>query len=151
MPRKQKTIEAIDASLAKWKTRLRRAMTAIDKLERQRKRLVLVTAERATVGGFTGKVTYTVEDLPTPASLANDAAIAREIELAEQKREAQIADDDPFAIPPELNRADPLIAERMTAARKAAEAEARKAMPLSGRAASAYINKATKVPRKRKA
>ena len=37
---KKPTIETIDASLARWKTRLKRAMTAIGKLEKQRKRLV---------------------------------------------------------------------------------------------------------------
>jgi len=36
----KKTLEQIEASLTRWKTRLRRAMTAIDKLEKQKKRLV---------------------------------------------------------------------------------------------------------------
>jgi hypothetical protein len=37
---KRPTIDSIDASLARWKTRLRRAVTAIDKLEKQKKRLL---------------------------------------------------------------------------------------------------------------
>jgi hypothetical protein len=44
-----KTLEQIDASLTRWKSRLRRAMTAIDKLEKQRKRLAKATAVRSRV------------------------------------------------------------------------------------------------------
>jgi hypothetical protein len=36
---KKQSLEQIEASLSRWKTRLRRAMTAIDKLEKQSKRL----------------------------------------------------------------------------------------------------------------
>jgi hypothetical protein len=42
-------------------------------------------------------------------------------------------------IPDFLNRSNPLIAEQMTAARKKAEAAARSAMPLTGRAAQDFI------------
>ena len=47
MAKKPVTIEHLDLAIARWKTRLRRAMTAIDKLEKQRKRLVLKQAEAA--------------------------------------------------------------------------------------------------------
>ena len=40
----RKTIEQYDTAITRWKTRLRRAMTAIDKLEQQRKRAVKVAA-----------------------------------------------------------------------------------------------------------
>jgi hypothetical protein len=46
---------------------------------------------------------------------------------------------DDLDIPAALDRRDPLIAEKMTAARKKAEADARKAMPLTGKAALAKI------------
>jgi hypothetical protein len=49
-----------------------------------------------------------------------------------------------------LDRSDPLIAEKMTAARKRDEAEARSRMPLTGRAALAAINAADKAPPKKK-
>jgi hypothetical protein len=39
MAKKPKTIEHLDASIGRWKTRLRRAVTMIDKLEKQRKRI----------------------------------------------------------------------------------------------------------------
>jgi hypothetical protein len=41
------TLEHIDYSLSRWKTRLKRAMTAIDKLEKQRKRLVKAQTDLA--------------------------------------------------------------------------------------------------------
>jgi hypothetical protein len=44
MAKKTLTLEHIDFSIGRWKTRLRRAMTAIDKLEKQRKRLVKAQA-----------------------------------------------------------------------------------------------------------
>jgi ribosomal 50S subunit-associated protein YjgA (DUF615 family) len=47
MARKTMTLEHIDYSLARWKTRLKRAMTAIDKLEKQRKRLVKAQTDLA--------------------------------------------------------------------------------------------------------
>jgi hypothetical protein len=56
-------------------------------------------------------------------------------------------DDD---IPDFLNRANPLIAEQMTAARKKAEEAERSRMPLTGRAAMAAIKAADKAPPKKK-
>lgn len=41
MARKQVTIEHLDASINRWKSRLRRAVNMIDKLEKQRKRLAV--------------------------------------------------------------------------------------------------------------
>jgi len=35
-----KTLEHVDQAIARWKSRLRRAMTALDKLEKQRKRML---------------------------------------------------------------------------------------------------------------
>jgi hypothetical protein len=37
--KKKVTLENVEASLARWRTRMKRAVTMIDKLERQRKRL----------------------------------------------------------------------------------------------------------------
>jgi hypothetical protein len=44
MAKKPKTIEHLDASIARWKTRLKRAVTMIDKLEKQRKRVAKAAA-----------------------------------------------------------------------------------------------------------
>ena len=43
------TIESIDASLARWKTRLKRAVNTIDKLDKQRKRLAKAAITKAPV------------------------------------------------------------------------------------------------------
>jgi hypothetical protein len=47
MAKKSMTLEHIDYSISRWKTRLKRAMTAIDKLEKQKKRLVKASAKPA--------------------------------------------------------------------------------------------------------
>jgi hypothetical protein len=44
---KKPTTENIDALLARWKTRLKRAVNAIDKLEKQKKRLAKAQARQA--------------------------------------------------------------------------------------------------------
>lgn len=44
MAKKKQTIEQIETSLARWRTRVKRAMTMIDKLERARKRLTKAEA-----------------------------------------------------------------------------------------------------------
>jgi hypothetical protein len=85
----------------------------VAKLEKQRRRLAPAltladrTARQKADGYVPGQGVVTV-GLPTEADLG---------------------------IPPFLDRKDPLIAEAMTAKRKAAEAEARKRMPLNERAA----------------
>jgi hypothetical protein len=42
MTRKTETIAHLDASIARWKTRLKRSVTMIDKLEKKRKRMLKV-------------------------------------------------------------------------------------------------------------
>jgi len=42
MTRKTETIEHLDASIARWKSRLKRSVTMIDKLEKKRKRMLKV-------------------------------------------------------------------------------------------------------------
>ena len=87
----------------------------IVKLDRQRRRL-LGEAKNPRV----------------PAAPAKAKTATAPAEVCISREPAAQADD---GIPAFLNRADPLIAERMTAARKAAEAAERKQMPLTGRAA----------------
>lgn len=50
MPKKLKTIEEIDAATARWQTRLKRAVGALEKLRQQRKRL---TKAKVKLGGYT--------------------------------------------------------------------------------------------------
>src|SRR5262245_1588736 len=110
-----------ETKLRRWHSRLARAANMVGKLERQRRRLSLGTPPAA----------------PAKAKKATAPA-----EVTAPKAAVAVAD----GIPDFLDRSDPLIAERMTAARKAAEANERKKMPLTGRAALDYV-KATKRPR----
>ena len=111
---------ATEASLKRWQTRLTRAFNMVSKLEKQRRRLTLEELGKGSPVIATVKV-----KVPKPATAP----------------EPEPVEDDPLKVPKWLDRSDPLIAEKMTAARKAAEVEERKKMPLSGSAASAYIKR----------
>jgi hypothetical protein len=102
----------VDTALRRWETRLRRATNMVTKLSRKRRALAVKLGQTPVRDGTVG------------AALLDD-----KLDRALRKPDADLA------IPAFLDRKDPLIAESMTAARKAAEAEARKAMPLTGRAA----------------
>lgn len=149
-----------EASLKRWQTRLKRAATKVHELDKQRRRclLSLDAVDRPVVA--TVKVRVPVEtDHLSETEFTKLAKSKRQekstIDVAEAKRlldaaitsplgvaaivKAAHADDD-LTIPKELNRAaDPLLAEKMTAARKRDEAAARSAMPLTGKAALAKI------------
>jgi hypothetical protein len=135
-------LQAIETSLRRWHTRLTIASNKVAKFEKQRRRLQLqmLTPNQpaiAVVKVKAGKVTAV--EPPKPLIVAYDDPDL--IEKATAALDAITKQDDPFAIPPELNRADPLIAEKMTAARKKAEEAARHAMPLADKAAAAYIKR----------
>jgi len=116
-----KKLAACEASLKRWHSRLTRAVNAINGLQKQRRRLLA----------------------PRPLSVRNEPP-----RLAECER---VMTGEDVTIPAFLNRADPLIAEKMTAARKKAEEAARHKMPLTGRAAiDAIMAVPVKPKRKRK-
>jgi hypothetical protein len=114
-----------ETRMRRWHTRLTRASNMLQKLERQRRRLLL--QQHVGVGQ------------PKPAKPKAAGRPRASVALADLGKPVlataikEAAED--LAIPPFLDRKDPLIAERMTAARKAAEAEARSRMPLNERAA----------------
>ena len=108
----------VDAKLRRWETRLRRATNMVSKLSRKRRSLAVELGQAPVRNGTVG------------AALLDD-----KLDRALRPEPVTTAKVDELAIPPFLDRKDPLIAEAMTAKRKAAEAEARKAMPLTGRAA----------------
>src|SRR5258708_22456566 len=103
-------IEDCKLKLRRWLTRLTRATNMVNQLERRRRRLVT----------------------PTPAPVRRPAPSRGVVAQAITESATPLIDD---GIPAFLDRRDPVVAEAMTAARKAAEADARKAMPLTGRAA----------------
>lgn len=106
----------VEASMRRWHTRLTRASNMLQKLERQRRRLLstkIVGQKSATVG-------------QKPAAPA--------IDVDEVRRQVDAAIDT--TIPPEFKREEKVVdAAALTAQRKSKEADARKQMPLTGRAA----------------
>lgn|SRR5678815_1993453 len=114
MKTREEKLSEIDVRLKRWLARGMRAQTAINKLLKQQARLKKTTVK------------------PDACIEAVDASSPPPFDPVE---------DDAFTIPAELNRADPLIAERMTAARKKAEEEARHKMPLTGKAALDHIRR----------
>lgn len=127
MTTRQQKLADIETKMNRWMARSMRASNAIRKLQKQRHRLLKAPTKFEPLA----ELVQAVDDRLTQVIEARP----------------QIETNDDLTIPPELNRADPLIAERMTAARKKAEEAARHAMPLTGKAAEDYI----KAPRKRKA
>jgi len=112
----QQKLKEVDAAWDRWFPRAVRAVNKIAELNRKRARL------RAMLGK------------PTAKPAANAAA----------KPKVTATMTAALAVPPFLDRADPHIAETLTKARKAAEAEARKAMPLAGRQAEAFLKNSKK-------
>jgi hypothetical protein len=106
----------VETNLRRWHRRLTAAVNKITRLERQRRRL-------------------SVAPPPPPSARAKPitATVPTKLEPVTPIKA------DELEIPAFCNRADPVIAERMTAARKAAEADERRKMPLTGRAALAAI------------
>jgi hypothetical protein len=115
----------IDAAMARWRRRLIIAANKLAKLEKQRRRLSVAPPPLPSTPAKAVSVTVPTKQEPVTPTRA----------------------DDPLKVPSFLDRADPMIAERMTAARKKAEADERRKMPLTGRAALAAIRA---VPTKRK-
>ena len=159
MTRKTETVAHLDASIARWKTRLKRSVTMIDKLEKKRKRIAAKPVKTEKVVVFE----------PEPAAIV-DAYCARQAEpnttvidqiMSKPPSEAEKARNDKIladsGIPAFLKRgqaaqkaADAVIADQIKAeqaATKTAKARGRiatmkakksgetKKMPLTGKAA----------------
>jgi hypothetical protein len=112
-------LEACEASLKRNHTRLVRITNKLTKLTRERQRLLRQLAAP--------------EPKPTPAKPEpRPVSDVTNISMAEMR-------GDDLRTPAFLDRSNPLIAEEMTRARKAAEAAERSKMPLTGRAAREAI------------
>jgi hypothetical protein len=132
--------------MRRWHTRLTRASNALQKLERQRRRLML--QQHVGVGlPKTPKPKPTEPSTKPTAAATRPRAHARIAKLAEDLGPALKEAAEDAGIPAFLDRRDPLIAEAMTAKRKAAEADARRAMPLNERAALDAIRGKSKKPK----
>jgi hypothetical protein len=137
MTKKTMTLEHIDYSLSRWKTRLKRAMTVIDKLVKQRKRLLKATTVRASVPAHptvdSETTLGTVPPKPEPPAVAHplDTSIPSFLRrtpdpVAEQIRSQQAETKQ-------------LKARGRIAKMKAKQAGDLKKMPLTGKAALAAI------------
>jgi hypothetical protein len=83
----KKTIEQIDAGLARWQTRLKRAVNAIERLQKQRKRMAKAASKPPVAA--TPPVKSPVDDLAIPDFLKREPdPVAEQIrqEQAETKR-----------------------------------------------------------------
>ena len=160
---KRETIETIDVALARWKPRLKRAVNAIDKLEKKRRRLVAKATVSAaldpvleqlgalTIRPKTERVVVFEGDPIDPVKIVDDPAV----KAAKASVEAALLDQSPdLGIPSFLRRAPDPVAEEIKAeqaATKKAKAAGRiakmkakkagdlKKMPLTGKAALAAI------------
>jgi hypothetical protein len=127
-------LASIETKMRRWHTRLTRASNMLQKLERQRRRLML--QQHVGVGlPKTPKPKPTEPSTKPTAAATRPRAHARIANLAEDLGPALKEAAEDAGIPAFLDRSNPVIAEAMTAKRKAAEAEARKRMPLNERAA----------------
>jgi hypothetical protein len=152
---KKPTLEQVEASIARWKTRLKRAMTALDKLEKQQKRLVKAAAQPRVISDAPAKpeplaVTIMKElAAPQPVQPARDPSQEAERLMGRPGRGGAGDDDIPAFLRRQSSDPDP-VAEQIKAEQaetKAAKARGRiakmkakksgetKKMPLSGRAA----------------
>jgi predicted nucleic acid-binding Zn-ribbon protein len=147
---KRQTVEQIDASLKRWKTRAKRAATAIDKLEKQRKRLI----KTGTLKPATPDVTD-LFGMPVPLARPSEVAFYPDVkrgalddakldipEFLRRGAAAQSAADD--AVVAEQIKAEQAETKRLKAQGRIAKMKAKKSgdmkrMPLTGKAALAHI------------
>jgi len=142
MAKKTMTLEHIDFSISRWKTRLKRAMTALDKLEKQRKRLVKAAVRVSIPAHPTVDSETTLGTVPPP-----DLAIAPPLAKAVVKVDDEIPaflrrqKPDPVADQIRQQQAETKAAKARgrIAKMKAKQSGETRKMPLTGKAALAAI------------
>lgn len=153
---KKPDLAHVEASLARWKTRLKRAMTAIGKLEKQRKRLVKAAASppRKLPAPVADQIAGYHPDQSDAERIKRGALVDKPAENSAQVAPVEKQPDD-LGIPAFLQRKklDPVAAEikaeqdetkRKKAQGRIAKMKAKKSgetrkMPLTGKAALAAI------------
>jgi len=134
---KRQTLENIDLLLAKWQTRLKRAVNAIDKLGKQRKRL----AVRASVPAYpTVDSETTLGAVPPTPTIPQPVAksVEADIGIPEFLLRAR-PDAAGLAIAKEIAERSKAKTRGRIATMKAKKAGDLKKMPLTGKAALAAI------------
>jgi hypothetical protein len=140
MAKKPKTIEHLDASIGRWKTRLKRAVTMIDKLEKQRKRVEKAAANppkpqpKATAATVQPPKVSDVKPLP-PDLLKEYRETADEPAIPTFLRRTSKDDAAAAEIRQERDDQKKAKARGRIAKMKAKQSGETKKMPLTGRAA----------------
>jgi hypothetical protein len=144
MAKKTMTLEHIDYSISRWKTRLKRAMTAIDKLEKQRKRILKARADLAVAPPLAKAVRVSVPAHPTVDSETTLGAVpppsqAKEVDTSIPSFLRRSPDPVAEAIKVEQAETKRLKAQGRIAKMKAKQSGETRKMPLTGKAALAAI------------
>jgi hypothetical protein len=155
MTRKTETVAHLDASIKRWKTRLKRAVTMIDKLERKRRRIAAKVLVASVIDPMVEALKPEKVVVFEPEPVISDARLTDAAGTVLRDMAAPVADD--IGIPDFLKRGiaaqkavDAVIADQIReeqATTKKAKAQGRIAkmkakksgdtrkMPLSGKAA----------------
>jgi hypothetical protein len=141
MAKKPKSIEHLDASIGRWKTRLKRAITMIDKLERQRKRLAKAVASPPATAVRPEPAPVVVKVTSHPVANPDNVKLTFEPVTDEIPAFLRRQSPDPVA---EQIRTEIAETKRKKAAGRIAKMKAKKSgetkrMPLTGKAALAAI------------
>ena len=159
MAKRRTALADIDAAISRWETRLFRTVTALQKLRKQRKRITNPALMKASdehrakyplghvheikVQGVTVPVPDAQVDDPLPSEPTDDLAIPGFLSrnLPGHGRYHTQADLDAEAkLKAEIEEKKKLKAKGRIAKLKAKQSGETKKMPLSGKAALAYIN-----------
>lgn len=148
MKTREEKLAAIEAAMVRWIRRQGRAATELAKLQRKKQRLLKAPVNRPSEEVIVPHVKQVETDHLNEQAFAKLATMRKALKksgLAAGEGLPLACPDPVFAgapvheavdkIPAFLDRGNPVVAEEMTAARKKAEAEQRKKMPLSGKAA----------------
>jgi len=139
MAKKTMTLEHIDYSISRWKTRLKRAMTAIDKLEKQRKRILKAQADLAVAPPLAKAVERGLQAGVQPLPPAPRAPVPPKTDDDIPSFLRRSPDPVAEAIKVEQAETKRLKAQGRIAKMKAKQSGETKRMPLTGKAALAAI------------
>lgn len=143
MKTREEKLAAIEAAMVRWIRKQGRAATELAKLQKKKQRLLKAPVNRPSEEVIVPHVKQVETDHLNEQAFAKLATMRKALKKSGLAAGEGLPLQVPDKIPAFLDRGNPVVAEEMTAARKKAEADQRKKMPLSGKDAMAAI-KATK-------
>lgn len=145
-------LEKVKSAIRRWQSKAKYAMTKLDKLAKQQRHLEKKLSASKPKPRSVPLASSEVESVATNVAAGSPDCVPVTSDYdAVEKAAAELVTKKDKDIPSFLDRSDPLIAERMTAARKKAEEADRHKMPLTGRAAEAYLKQSQKKKRRKEA